>query len=140
MKRNPLDNPVPFVSDWVTTITKIKFNDFWYSHSSRLAKKYLEEAKKEIKVIKNPDLIKKFQEIISKVSYDCEYLLAYEERFKKFKQKRVRNVIEKMTKTLVIIMSLKNMSLVHNKITINLMHFHSELSEIINWGNEPSFE
>lgn len=126
-----------FVSDWVTQVAQIYFNDKWYRATVLQTYNYIETANQELDHIFDPDARKKLQNIISEVSQDCIYIIAFCDEVEKFRKKKVRWITQKFTKNLVIIRSIHHLSLVHDKMRRYLIHFHCELSEIINWKKEP---
>lgn len=126
-----------FVSDGVTQISQIYFNDMWYRNTISQARDYIEWAKKELDGILDGDVRKKLQNIMMEVIKDCNYIIAFCDQVEDFKKKKVRWVTEKLTKKIVLLGAIHQISFTHHRITNYLMHFHCEISEIINWKREP---
>lgn len=126
-----------FVSKWVSTIAIIECNDFWFYHSSRLAKEYILEAQNELIWVQDIFLRKKLSTIIQEVSKDCDFILWREKQLLAFQSKKRNGVIEKIAKFLTLISLDSQLSMNHRKIVLNLKYFHSEITQILNWKNEP---
>lgn len=120
-----------FVSDEMSTIARIHFNEYGFSWSWILAKKYVDSAKKRVEDIKNPVSRRDLLTALQKINRDCDYLLWYDTNLQKFKTKQTIGFIQKVTKKVIILLSLWDMSQVHSGISHQLRNFHSAICDLL---------
>lgn len=125
-----------FVSDGMSQIAQVYFNDKWYRRSMYQIYEYLEKAKWELEQVYKPDVKVNLQNILKKVIHDTMYIISFCDEIEKFKKaSKWRDLFVKLTRQIVLFQSYSQLVFIHRRLVRNLMDFHSQLSEILNWEN-----
>lgn len=125
-----------FVSDGMSQIAQVYFNDKWYRRSMYQIHEYLEKAKWELEQVYKPDVKVNLQNILKKVIHDTMYIISFCDEIEKFKKaSKWRDLFVKLTRQIVLFQSYSQLVFIHRRLVRNLMDFHSQLSEILNWEN-----
>lgn len=120
-----------FAESEMSTIARVYFNDGGFPVSGRLVKKYVDIAKQKVDDIPHPVDRRDLLRALKKIEKDCDYLLGYHDNLQSFKTKQTVGFIQRVTKRVVILLSLWDMSHVHSLISHQLRYFHSAICDLL---------
>lgn len=125
-----------FAADEMSTIARVHFNDGGFPASGRLVKKYVGSAKQKVDDVPHPVHRRDLLRALKKIETDCDYLLWYHSNLQSFRTKQTVWFIQRVSKRIVILLSLWDMSHIHSLISHQLRYFHSSICDILHKTNQ----
>lgn len=129
-----------FAASEMSTIARVHFNDGGFPVSGRLVKKYVDSAKQKVDEVPHPVHRRDLLRALKKIEKDCDYLLGYHSNLQSFKTKQTVGFIQRISKRVVILLSLWDMSHIHGLISHQLRYFHSSICDILHKSSQKKAE